>query len=95
VQLSHREQGGSRSVPGQPERTGDRPLLLSADQAASACRVSERTWWTLHSAGKTPLPVRLGRRTLWPAVGPGGLEAWVAAGCPPRERWEAAKGKRR
>ena len=71
------------------------PLLVDARQAAALCGVSERTWWALSSAGKTPLPVRLGRRTLWRAAGPGGLEAWVAAGCPPRERWEATKGTRR
>jgi predicted DNA-binding transcriptional regulator AlpA len=71
------------------------PLLLSADQAAALCGVSPRMWWTLHTTGQVPLPVRLGRRALWRATGPGGLEAWVAAGCPPRERWEAAKGARR
>ena len=79
----------------EPERQTERPLLLSAGQAAALCGVSRRTWWALHAAGRTPLPVRLGRRTLWRVAGPGGLEAWVAAGCPPRDRWEAARGSRR
>ena len=58
------------------------PLLLGADQAARLCGVSRRTWWSLHAAGKTPLPVRLGRRTLWRAAE---LDGWIAAGCPARE----------
>ena len=76
------------------EQGAPRHLLLSAGQAAALCGVSRRTWWALHAAGKTPLPVRLGRRTLWRASGPGGLEAWVAAGCPPRDRWDGGKTAR-
>jgi predicted DNA-binding transcriptional regulator AlpA len=89
----HNQSRGRRTT--EPERPADRPLLLNASQAAALCGVSRRTWWTLHSAGRTPMPVRLGHRTLWPAVGPCGLEAWVAAGCPTRDRWEATKGTRR
>jgi len=37
------------------------------------------------SAGRTPAPVRLGKRTLWRIQD---LEAWVASGCPPRWRAE-------
>ncbi len=64
------------------------PLLVDAKGAARLCGVSMRTWWSLHAAGKIPLPVRLGRRTLWRATGPEGLDAWVSAGCPARDRWE-------
>lgn len=68
------------------------PLLLDAKAAAKLCGVSARTWWALRSAGKTPLPVRLGRRTLWRA---GELADWCRAGCPGRDRWEnASKGAR-
>jgi predicted DNA-binding transcriptional regulator AlpA len=83
------------AAPAEPERRVAQPLLLNAGQAAALCGVSRRTWWALHSAGKTPLAVRLGRRTLWRAAGPGGLEAWVAAGCPARDRWEPTRGARR
>ena len=65
------------------------PLLVDAKATAKLCGVSTRTWWALHSAGKTPLPVRLGRRTLWKLQGPDGLTAWIAAGCPARDRWRA------
>ena len=46
------------------------PLLLDVRAAARLCGVSVRTWWALYSAGKTPIPMRLGRRTLWRAYGP-------------------------
>lgn len=84
----------SRYTDNEQERSARSPLLLNADRAAALCGVSRRTWWALLAAGKTPLPVRLGRRTLWRATGPGGLEAWVAAGCPPRDRWEGSKATR-
>ena len=67
------------------------PLLLSAKAAARLCGVSARTWWALRSAGKTPLPVRLNRRTLWRADE---LAAWCKAGCPARDRWQAMRGAR-
>lgn len=81
--------------PTAPERLAIQPLLVNASQAAVLCGVSMRTWWALHAAGKTPPSVRLGRRTLWRAAGPVGLEAWIAAGCPARDRWEPARGARR
>lgn len=71
------------------------PLLADAKAAARLCGgISVRTWWALNSAGKTPLPVRLGRRTLWKIEGPDGLTAWVAAGCPARDRWHGMRGAR-
>lgn len=64
------------------------PLLLSAEEAAALCGVSRSFWWSLHSAGRVPLPVKLGERTLWRRTE---LEAWTEAGCPAREKWEAVK----
>ena len=63
-------------------------LLISAKAAAALCSVAPSTWWAWASAGKVPAPIRLGRRTLWRRAE---LEAWVAAGCPARERWEAIR----
>lgn len=65
------------------------PLLLGAKAAAELCGVSPRTWWALHSAGKTPLAVHLGRRTLWRAAE---IAAWIEVGCPARDRWCSVKG---
>jgi len=68
-------------------------LLLGSDDAARACGISRTAWWALQSQGRVPAPVRLGRRTLWSVDE---LRAWVAAGCPPRERWLAqADGEKR
>ncbi len=63
-------------------------LLLSADEAAQLCGVGRTLWLAMNNAGKTPLPVRLGRRLLWSAQE---LRDWTAAGCPSREKWEIIK----
>jgi predicted DNA-binding transcriptional regulator AlpA len=64
-------------------------LLLCATEAAALCGVSRSLWWSMHSAGKVPLPIRLSRRTLWRADE---LRNWTRADCPSRERWEQIKG---
>jgi predicted DNA-binding transcriptional regulator AlpA len=68
------------------------PMLLDAKAAARLCGgISVRTWWSLHASGRCPLPVRLGRRTLWRADE---LAAWIKASCPARDRWHAMRGGR-
>ena len=67
------------------EPTTDR-LLVDSVEAARLCGISRTTWWSLHSSGRVPAPVRLGRRTLWRADE---LRRWTEGGCPPRERWLA------
>ena len=64
------------------------PLLVSATDAALVLGVSRSHFYGLHTAGKLPLPIRLGRRILWRRAE---LEAWVSAGCPARVRWESLK----
>ena len=59
-------------------------LLLTATEAATLCHVVPRTWRTWHAAGRVPQPIRIGRKTFWR---PDDLRAWVAAGCPDREKW--------
>lgn len=61
-------------------------LLLTAQQAALLCGKSLRTWRSWDAAGWIPQPVRIGRSTLWRVEE---LKAWVAAGCPHRNVWEA------
>ncbi len=70
------------------------PLLASAKTAAQLCGVSVASWWAWHSSARVPMPIHLGRRTLWKIEGPDGLKAWVTAGCPARERWETMRGTR-
>jgi predicted DNA-binding transcriptional regulator AlpA len=62
------------------------PLLVNAREAARLCGTAESSWWALTSAGRTPVSVRLGRRRLWRTEE---LARWVAAGCPPRDKWDA------
>ena len=42
----------------------------------------------MNAAGKLPKPIRLGRSVRWPVFE---IEAWLAAGAPDRETWEAMK----
>jgi len=62
------------------------PLLLTAPQAAALCSTSLRTWRTWDAAGKIPMAIRIGGKVLWRSEE---LRAWVEAGCPDRETWEA------
>ena len=54
-------------------------LLITAEEAAAALRVSERTLWRLLSAGKVPPPVRIGRNSRWRRAE---IEGWIELGCP-------------
>jgi len=67
----------------------ERPLLLTCEQAAAVLGVSRATFWTLHSCGRVPMPIRLSPRVVRWARGE--LEAWIAADCPNRADWEKAK----
>ncbi len=64
------------------------PLLLDARAAAKLCGISRSHFLAMHSAGRVPLPIPLGRRTLWRAAE---LGAWIEARCPARDRWEALR----
>jgi predicted DNA-binding transcriptional regulator AlpA len=65
------------------------PVLLDCRQAAALLGVSRSQFWTLHNAGRVPLPLRLSPRVVrWRSDE---LAAWVQAGCPNREIWEKRK----
>lgn len=60
-------------------------LLLSAAETAQLLGISRSAFYSLLSSGRIgPLPVRLGRRTLWRRDL---LELFVAWNCPPREKF--------
>jgi predicted DNA-binding transcriptional regulator AlpA len=63
-------------------------LVFTAAEAAAMFQKSIRTWRTWDSSGKIPKPLRIGRATYWR---PEELRAWVAAGCPDRETWDAMR----
>ena len=63
-------------------------LAYSADEVASVLGISRAHVWKLASSGRLPKPIRLGRAVRWPRKD---LEEWLAAGAPPRDRWEAMR----
>ena len=67
-------------------------LALPAVAVAKLLNISERHLWALHSSGRIPRPIRLGRACRWNV---NELRAWLAAGAPSRTDWEAAKEGRR
>lgn len=65
-------------------------LMLDCMEAAALLGVSRAMYWKLHSQARIPLPIRFGRVVRWRKQE---LEAWIAAGCPPRDRWDPIKMK--
>ena len=67
-------------------------LLLSALNAAKLLGIGSSHFWGLHSSGRLgPLPIKLGRRTLWIRRD---LEKWTDAGCPSRKQWQDMIGNK-
>jgi predicted DNA-binding transcriptional regulator AlpA len=64
------------------------PLAISARQLAAMLGVSIRQVWRLNAAGKLPKPLWLGGSRKWLRKE---IEAFLEAGCPDRESWEAMK----
>jgi excisionase family DNA binding protein len=66
--------------------TPTRPLALSAADLARRLGVSLRHLRRLNATGEIPKPCRLGQSVRWPLAE---IEAWLAAGAPDRETWDA------
>ena len=62
------------------------PLMLDAEQSAALCGIAVSSWHKWRASGLVPAPVRISRRVFWRRIE---LEAWIAAGCPSRDRWDA------
>jgi excisionase family DNA binding protein len=69
-----------------PMDSSSTKLVLSASETAGLLGISRAHLWRLHSSGRLPRPIRLGRAVRWDRKT---LEAWVAAGAPPRDQWES------
>lgn len=65
-------------------------LALTAGEVAELFGISRAHVWKLHSSGRMPTPIRLGRAVRWDRKS---LEAWLAAGAPTRDRWETMRSK--
>lgn len=68
-----------------PERG---PLLLDVAEVAELLGVGRSTLYRLDETGAVPRGVRIGRMRRWSREE---LRAWIAAGCPPRVRWEDSR----
>jgi predicted DNA-binding transcriptional regulator AlpA len=55
--------------------------MLGAREAAAMCGIGRSLFLTLVDTGRAPLPLKLGRRTLWRVKD---LQDWIDAGCPAR-----------
>lgn len=73
------------------EINADQQLLVTAAQAARMLGISERHFYKLHSSGRVPRPIRLGRTVRWRAAE---FEQWLEAGAPNRAKWEALRSRR-
>jgi excisionase family DNA binding protein len=59
--------------------------LISIKKAANRCGISRSTFYELISSGKTPLPIKLGKRVLFDIQE---LDEWIENKCPPRSKWD-------
>jgi predicted DNA-binding transcriptional regulator AlpA len=75
--------------------TAVEPLLVDCCTASRMLSISPRMLWAMHAAGKVPLPIKIGRRTLFDL---NELRQFIAARnpktglLPTREQWQTMKG---
>jgi predicted DNA-binding transcriptional regulator AlpA len=68
------------------------PLVVDARHLAAMLCAGIRTVRTWDAAGKLPAPVRIGGRVVWRVSE---IRAWLDAGAPDRETWEARRAARK
>jgi predicted DNA-binding transcriptional regulator AlpA len=68
-------------------------MLIRAGRLWQLLDISAATGWRWHAIGRLLRPINFGgsgRTTLrWRLAE---VEEWIAAGCPPRDQWEAMRG---
>jgi predicted DNA-binding transcriptional regulator AlpA len=67
------------------------PAALDVHGVAALLGVSHGLVEQMNARGELPRPIRLHRRRVWVRAE---IEAWLLAGAPNRERWEATRGGR-
>ena len=65
-------------------------MALPAADVAKLLGISLRHLHSLNATGRLPRPIRLGRSVRWRTDE---LREWLAAGAPPRDRFEAMREK--
>lgn len=71
------------------------PLVADAKRLAPMLCMSLRAVRTADTLGRIPRPVKIGGRCLWVLGGEWGIRAWLEAGAPPRDVWEARQAASR
>ncbi len=64
----------------------DEPWLITVSELAEKLQLSERSIHGKRVSGELPAPIKLGRAVRWRADE---IKAWLAAGAPPRDKWES------
>ena len=64
------------------------PLVVDARRLAKLLCCGVRTIRTHDAAGSLPSPIRIGGRVVWRVCE---IRAWLAAGAPKRDVWEARR----
>lgn len=67
---------------------GETSMLLTDTEVAKLMNLGRTKFRQLVDTGKAPRPVRFGRSVRWVRTE---IMAWVQAGCPIREKWDAMK----
>ncbi len=75
-----------------PAITPGLPLVVDAKRLAPMLCIGVRTLRTWDALGKVPTPVRIGGRVVWRVDE---IRAWLDAGAPDRETWDARRAARK
>lgn len=55
------------------------PVMLTSNEVARYLKISMRTLWRMHSAGRIPPAIRMGGVVRWSSEV---IRNWIAEGCP-------------
>lgn len=67
-----------------------RALVVRAKELGRLLNVSLASVRRMDSAGKLPMPIKLGGCVVWRVDE---IKTWLSAGSPPRETWQAMNGQ--
>ncbi len=77
--------------PARKRRRKFSPLVVDAKRLAKLLCAGVRSIRTWDAAGKLPAPIRIGGRVVWRVQE---IRAWIEAGAPNRDEWDARTAPR-
>lgn len=72
------------------EPAGIQPIATDGEGVSRLTGISRSHWYRLVATGRAPVGFRLGKSRRWMVEE---IRTWLAAGAPPRDRWEAMQAK--